>query len=925
MYSKIPLWYVSNEGLILLNGSFVFAYEVFFPSLEGVEDKNIQDDVERLSVFLKSLVKNKSVYVSLLFETTKDKSFILERYKKIHAKHFLMSKISNYRIESLKDRLIRRTKFIVCIPMYNSAVEFQKVLKSSPNAIKKNLEDIIAFSDVLDKEIKNFFSSNYQTTPVRLTGQQMWQHLFSMINPDYQPPDILIRSYDDIHKSYREQLFLGDFIDEEGVDYLRYRDRYIISISMDLLPESISPIAGSLFLSKIPFPCRYCVTIELPNQVDAKNKLSKTRKSTNIFVFTRSGSPEVEWNRSKVNDIDELFKQDKSFIVRVSASICVEGKTEMEAEEKSFNVINTFLSELRTSSCYINNLKKVQTYISTLGYFPNYAYNSQWTEIHPAVSFAAIRGMFLGTVEQPVILFSNRENSITCINPVTKRQSKWSFVVIGPTGSGKSFVTNYILLSLLSFNPMVVIFDLAPMSSYRTLAYVCDGEYIEAKPSTKRNQVKNPFDFKLGFNNVPDSKYIFFDRFFSFILSDENSPLHKEDYELLRRAIQRVYSKVLFESPRAIPEDEYFQKYRKFGTWINLRDHALELALKNKDNPEMREKYIELADFAHKQAMPTLIDLASVFAFDDAVNSTSSEKEVAQKLRKRLALYTDGVCRGLFAGTTNFKATKDFTVVNLGFLKDNPNLLIPTFLSYREHFWEKMAVYMDEVPDIMKEIYGEEYWLNQQQRYKFILIDEYHNFNVCKDVILLTDKDFRQSRTYGIVCGIITQSLRDIIYESKTERFSIFESAANKFFLRHTTPQNPQRAVVDYVIEKTGMNPKEAELFASLSMSPGKYSEIYYMGEDVGRGVLRYEPLPIELWINTTHKDERYLRDMLIEKMVEQGIERKEAVGLVVSTLAELYPAGVVGVSEDERDKIFYRILSELIAKVKEEQAVQVA
>lgn len=925
MYSKIPLWYVVDDGFVLLNGSFVFAFDVFFPSIEGIEERDVVDDIERFVVFLKSLLRDRSVYVSFLFETTYDKEFIFEKYKQIHASHFLMRKISEYKVDALRNRLIRKAKMIISIPLYKNVIEFRKMMKSSPGAVNRQFRSVIEFSEVIQKEVISFFESYYQVLPIRLSGQQMWNHLFYMINAKESENhinnkvDFSILTKKNPDMSFREMLFLGDFFDDESKDYLTYMNKYITTVSMDLLPESISAVAGCNFLSKINFPCRYCVSIELPNQVEAKTALSKARRSANIFILNKSGSPEVEWNKSKVSSIDDLLKDESSIIVKVSCSFTIEGSTEAELSERVFNAINSFMSEMKTASCYINKRKKARALISSLGYFADYSYNYQWTTLHSAMSLVPIRGMFLGTVDTPVVLFSNRHNSITAINPLSKKQSKWSFVVIGPTGSGKSFTTNYLLLSVLSFNPSVVIFDLAPMSSYKTLAYICDGEYIEAKPSaTRKNQVKNPLDFRLGFDTVPGFKYIFFDRFFSYILSDENSPLYKEDHELLRRAIQRTYDRLLIESPKLIPEVETLAKYKKYGTWVNLRDAMLELALQNKDNPDLRDKYVEVADFAHKQAMPTLFDLASTFAFDDAVNSTSIEKEIAQKLRKRLTLYTDEVCKGLFAGTTNFRSTKDFTVVNLGFLKDNPNLLIPTFFSYREHFWEKMAVYLDEIPEIMKQIYGEEYFLAQQQKYKLMLIDEYHNFNVCREIILLTDKDFRQSRTYGIVCGIITQSLKDIIYESESERFSIFESASNKFLLRHTTPQNPQRVVVDYVAQKTGMNSKETELFASLSMSPGKYSEIYYMGEDVGKGVLKYEPLPIELWISTTHKDERYLRDMLIEKVIDQGVSRNQAVSIVVSTLADLYPKGTVGITEEERDRIFYRVYAELIEKIKE-------
>jgi hypothetical protein len=446
---------------------------------------------------------------------------------------------------------------------------------------------------------------------------------------------------------------------------------------------------------------------------------------------------------------------------------------------------------------------------------------------------------------------------------------------------------------------------------------------VEVKPAGK-GVSRNVFDFPLGFESPSERKQVFLDLFFSYVLSDENAPLVKEDYELLRRAIKRTYEKILQESPKVIPEEGEFEKFAKYVTWVNMRDEMIEKALREaeKGNVELRDKYLKLAELAHRHAMPVLEDLSSTFAFDDAVNMTENDRAISSKLRKRLSLYTSGPAKKLFGSVTQFETTSDFVVVNLGFLRENLSLLVPVYLSFREYFWEKMAVHLDEVPQIMKRLYGEDYFVFEQTRPKFIIIDEYHNFNAAKEVIFLTDKDMRQTRTYGIGVGIITQSLRDVIYEGKDEKCSIFESAANKFLLRHTSPENPNKEVVDYVVSKTGMNRKDAELFSSLKIVPGKYSEMYYLGEEIGKGVLVYEPVPAELWINTTHKGERFVRDGLIDKLIEnftsdeKSPEDKEVRNLIVAEvidyLATNYPEGMTHLTDNERVDVFQRAYMEI-------------
>jgi len=907
MYSKVPLFDVFDDFLITLRGSFVVAYEGKMQSYEGVED--VSSDVEFLSSFIKSYAGLQTVYFSIIVENVRNEnSEVFQKHLVLHKNHPLSFLVAQKKVSNLKDKIFRRVYFVLEHPVFETPQEFYECTN-----FNRKIKEVRERLDVVCENFERQYFGQYGILPKKMTGMQMWQHLFKMVNPYLTTVPEKIS----FERSAREQLFLEDVNDAEG-SLLKYGDTYFSFVNLDLLPDVVSYETGCELFFKIPFEVRMVVNVEIPNQVDVKNELSSQRTWAVTFTSRKRGNPESERNKKKIEAIEGLLEVDKDLLVKTNVCFAVWGKTTREVNAKVEKLKNLILTTFKNSACYTSRGKKVKYFLSSLGYFPSYSFPKHVTTLTASLCLVPYRSSFEGIYDEPVSLFSNRGGGIATISLFSKRQNRWSFLVIGPTGSGKSFVTNYLIFSHLSLKAKVVIIDLAAMSSYETLVKLVGGEYVEVKP-TGKGLSRNVFDFPLGHEFPSENKIAFLLNFFSYVLADPNAPLVKEDLEFIQRAIKRLYEKFLYEDPKLIPEEEY-EEYAKYTTWIAMRDILLEKALREaeKGNLELRDKYVKLAEFAHRKAMPVLEDFAATLSMDSALNLTSEDVKTSDKLRRRLNLYTGGIAKKLIGSTTEFDASSDFVVLNLGFLREQPNLFVPVYMSYREYFWDKMAVHLDEVPEVMKKLYGTDYFVFQQTRPKFIVVDEFHNFNAARELIWLTDKDMRQTRTYGISVGIITQSLKDVIYESQNEKFSIFESASNKFFLRHTSPQNPQKQIIDYVVEKTGMNSKERELFESLRLVPGKYSEIFYLGEEVGKGVLVYEPTPQELWINTTHKKERYLRDGLVSELFEEcrrsqvvkgrlSEERVRAIVVeeVISYLAESYPEGVSRLDDEEVTKIF--------------------
>lgn len=90
---------------------------------------------------------------------------------------------------------------------------------------------------------------------------------------------------------------------------------------------------------------------------------------------------------------------------------------------------------------------------------------------------------------RPVALFKNRTDELVGVDPFNPKLSAFNAIIFGPTGRGKSFLAQYLLLQYLRLDPHVFIVDIG--GSYRRFTSLIGGDYIELKQN--QNISLNPF------------------------------------------------------------------------------------------------------------------------------------------------------------------------------------------------------------------------------------------------------------------------------------------------------------------------------------------------------------------------------------------------------------------------------------------------
>ncbi len=111
------------------------------------------------------------------------------------------------------------------------------------------------------------------------------------------------------------------------------------------------------------------------------------------------------------------------------------------------------------------------------------------------------------------------------------------------------------------------------------------------------------------------------------------------------------------------------------------------------------------------------------------------------------------------------------------------------------------------------------------------------------------DDCFRQMRKFGSSAIAISQTAKDL--KSPEIGDGILANAPNRFILNQAGDEKTLR-------EDLKLNERELKDVFSLTQSRGSFAEVYVQSKTL-RGVVRYRPTPLELWLCTTHPPDMVL------------------------------------------------------------------
>ncbi len=395
---------------------------------------------------------------------------------------------------------------------------------------ESNLKQEIALNERLISDLTSELE-RLGLMPVVLTAEDILKIIYTQWNPSR---NIGMGSIDPNY--VRESLLFTDVgIQNTGFEIGDYNYKVI---SLKLLPEQTFATM-SYRLRELPFDSQAYLTIHVPDQAQEIENLKTQRRMAYAMVNgKKSGVSDLE-SQAKLNDLEILLEQmvatgEKVF--QMSLQIVLKSKTTDDLETKVFET----LSKLREMS----GIEAMEETLASFNIFSEIAIpharsleRTKRIKSSNLCDLLPVYGPWKGHSE-PKILLRSRLGSLVSFNPFSSELTNFNQIISGGSGSGKSYLTNLLMMQMFKDNPKVFIIDIG--GSYEKLCNNFQGQYIHLGVDT--NLSINPFDLPMG-ETAPTSQKIKFLLSLVEIMTKENKQeqLGKLEKSLIESAIVEVY------------------------------------------------------------------------------------------------------------------------------------------------------------------------------------------------------------------------------------------------------------------------------------------------------------------------------------------------------------------------------------------------
>lgn len=442
-------------------------------------------------------------------------------------------------------------------------------------------------------------------------------------------------------------------------------------------------------------------------------------------------------------------------------------------------------------------------------------------------------------VPDPGIIMNNRAGQPIYLDLFGSLVVTGHSLIVGTTGSGKSFAFNNILMGTrVKYRPKVWIIDKG--DSYQSLCLVLGGNYIRLATEPFVEQVTNrkiypicinPFYLAKnedGNNELPGNDEIMFIRDLLVMCmttgnGNASQSLHAKTTGLLYKALSEF-----------------------FAEWVEKRPH---------DEPIM-------SDFIPKLIETDFTDLKG--------------NDLAELL---FMFYGQGGYAAIFDGKLQVDWENDFTVLETQRMAGSDALGIVTLSLFRQ-----IDLYC-------------KYKLPRDRK-KLIAVDEAWATLSSPTAASALAGFYREMRKYNAGCLLISQTVADFVRILSAEAKStgdnqdgILENTSHYFFLACSES--------DYKLaqENLSFTDEEVTLWRSLASLPPLYSEVFYRMRTKTNlyysGVFRLFASSVSLWIATSSPEDFTLRDTRTQEIIHtDGVSEQLARQRAIVQLAKEYPYG---------------------------------
>jgi len=365
----------------------------------------------------------------------------------------------------------------------------------------------------------------------KLASGEIVELIYSQWNPT-RPVELGNYDPEDIRSTV---LFTDVVVSDKGFSL---SDMHYRIISLKLLPDqTFSAMAAAL--GGLPFDSRLHLTLHVPDQQKELESLQTQRRLAYAMARgKKSGVADLE-SEAKFQDIEtllsELISQGER-VFQVSFNVVLRSKSPEDLESQVAQTL-TRIRELGGAEAMEESLAAFDIFSEIA--IPNARARERVKRMKTSTlaDLLPIYGPWSGH-EKPSILLRSRTGSLVSFDPFAPELTNYNHVVSGGSGSGKSFLTNILLLQMLKETPRIFIVDIG--GSYKKLCDNLGGQYI---PLTIGGGMSvNPFDLLPGELQPSPQKIKFLTGLIELMTKEQDeSRLPRLDRAEIEEAIQKTY------------------------------------------------------------------------------------------------------------------------------------------------------------------------------------------------------------------------------------------------------------------------------------------------------------------------------------------------------------------------------------------------
>jgi len=384
-------------------------------------------------------------------------------------------------------------------------------------------------------------------------------------------------------------VFTDAQIEERGFSLSNEKYRFV---SMKILPEQTYS-AMAIRLLHLPMGSRLFLSVHVPDQMEEQKRLqTKRRMAFSVARGKQNRVNDLE-SEAKLQDLETLLEQMISQgekVFNVSLGVLLHSPSSEELDNQVSQTLSIF-----------RELSGAEGMEETLATFPIFSEvsipNARSRTRAKSMKTSTLADFFpvfgpWGGVGGPSVLLRSRLGSLVCFDPFADLGNA-NQLIAGGSGSGKSFMTNLLLLQMLKENPRLFFVDIG--GSYQKLCENLSGQYI-GLGGNKQISI-NPFDLSPG-ETQPSSHKIKFLLGLIDLMTKEEGVEHLPRLERaeIEDAIQKLYA------DSATP------------TLSKLRD-----SLSNHNNPEIKKLGRILNSWCGKTPFGEYVDRPTNVVLDNPI------------------------------------------------------------------------------------------------------------------------------------------------------------------------------------------------------------------------------------------------------------------------------------------------------------------